>query len=117
MRNAVAVALMACVISATSPAVEAGGMGKAITNAALKKALRRDHARDMATAAKPLPRAQVVWRYTTRKQAGLETRRGLLPNTHMTPPVHAGRPLSSYGAQRKFGLPALPLLLFSCLRS
>jgi hypothetical protein len=108
MRKFITAAFIAFAVGAASPTVEAGGLGKAITTAAVKKAFRRDLARDMATAAKPLPKDRMVWRYTTRNQAKLETKRGLAAHTHMTSRVHPGRPLSAQGAQRKFGLPAMP---------
>ncbi len=87
---------------------EAGGVGKAISNAAMKKVLRRDLARDMSTAAKPLPRDKVVWRYTNRRQLSIESSRGLSPNTHMTSRIQRGRPLTAQTAQSRYGLAKQP---------
>ncbi len=91
-----------------SPMAEAGSLGKAFARAAVSKMLRRDVARDAATAAKPLARSRHVWRYTTRKQASREARYGLAPHRHVTAQTIRGRPPSPSTAQHRYGLPKRP---------
>ncbi len=111
-------------VPAVLPQAEAGGFGKALIGRALQggtkraatqtakpamgNVLKRDAARDAATAAKPLPAPRTVHRYTTAEQAAREAKHGLSPGTHMTPNAVSGRPLTSQHAQGRYGLPTSP---------
>jgi len=90
------------------PVAEAGSLSKTFARAAMSKILKRDLARDAATAAKPLARSRQVWRYTTRTQAAREARYGLAPRRHMTSQTTRGRPPSASTAQHHYGLPKRP---------
>lgn len=69
---------------------------------------RRDAARDAKTPAKPLARPQTVYRYTTKRQAQMDMRKGLPPGKHMTANASAGRPPSSATAMKSYGLNRQP---------
>lgn len=107
-RHRVLTALLAsCLVGSlavVAPPAQGAGVGKAL----IGRLLRRDLARDAATAARPLVQPRTVYRYTTRRQAAQEARVGLAPNTHMTANAPRGRPLSAESAQRRFGLPTRP---------
>ena len=90
------------------PVAEAGSLSKTFARAAVNKILKRDLARDAATAVKPLARSRHVWRYAMRKQAGREARYGIRPGSHMTAQTTRGRPPSPEAAQRRYGLPHKP---------
>jgi hypothetical protein len=90
-----------------SPA-EAGGFGKLVGRAIMKKTLRADLIRDRATVAKTLTKPRTVFRYTSRVQSAREAKQGLAPRTHMTSTAGPGRPLSAQAAQKRYGLPSTP---------
>lgn len=89
-------------------AADAGGLGKALTRAAMKKLLRQEAARDAATVAKPLARPRAVYRYTSRQGAARDVRQGLAAGKHTTSVAAPGRPLSPAAAQRRYGLLSKP---------
>lgn len=86
------------------PAADAGGLGKALSRAAMRKLLQREATRDAASVVKPLAKPRTVYRYTSRARAVQEVRRGLAPVTHTTSVAEPGRPLSQEAAQRRYGL-------------
>lgn len=90
------------------PTVHAGGLGREIGEAAMRKILKQDLARDAATAAKRLLKGREVWRYTGRKQAESEMKKGLAPGSHMTSAKSGKSPLDAGAAQRRYGLPERP---------
>jgi hypothetical protein len=69
---------------------------------------RLDLAKHMKTVPKPLKTERIVQRYTSKKQALHEAKRGLAPNTHMTAIAHRGRPLTGDVAKQRYGLLASP---------
>ncbi len=87
-----------------SAAADAGGLGKALSRAAMRNLIRQEAVRDAATVAKPLARPRTVLRYTSRARAAQEVREGLAPGKHMTAVARPGRPLSPEAAQRRYGL-------------
>lgn len=78
----------------------AGGFGKAL----ISRLAKRDLDNHAATAANPLIKSLTVQRYTSRSQAGREVKAGIAAETHMTPNVARGRPLSPESAQKRYGL-------------
>ena len=102
----IVILVIGCVI--VTPASEAGGLGKAVSKAAIGKLLKRDGARDGATLAKPLTKDRKVWRYNTAKRAKTESRKGLAPGRHTTSKIHPGRPPSAAVAKKRYGLPQKP---------
>lgn len=70
--------------------------------------LKRDLARDLATASKRLLKPRRVFRFTTTERALREAKRGLPPGTHMTSKAGPGRALSAITAAKKFGLSRTP---------
>lgn len=86
---------------------DAGGMHRAWSRA-MAAVLKRDAARDAATAAKPLAQPRSVWRYTSKVQAERELQRGVPAGRHLTAGTHAGRLPSPERAQARYGLPARP---------
>lgn len=126
-RAAVAALLGAFVVvggGVLPPPAEAGGFGKALFSRALKggvkgqaarsakpvtqQMLKREAARDAATAAKPLAAPRTVHRYTTAERAAQEAKHGLKPGTHMAPNARSGRPLTADNARDRYGLPTRP---------
>jgi len=87
---------------------ETGGFGRALERAARAKILRRDLARDAATAAKPLPAGRTVWRYTSKKQTRVEAKSGVAAGIHLTSRATPGRPPTGGRAQARYGLTAQP---------
>ncbi len=100
---------------------EAGGLGKAaargLSRGLFRRStisgsrpalLRRDLVRDRAIVPRPLTRQRTVFRYTSRKQAAVEARRGIPPGRHLTSTGGPGRPLSRVTAQKRYGLPRRP---------
>lgn len=76
--------------------------------AALAQKMEQDRKRDAATLPKTNPQLRTVQRYTQWEQAQREAKTGIAPGSHMTPGVHPGRPLSPFGAARRYGLPKTP---------
>lgn len=76
--------------------------------AAMRKALAKDLARDSATPPKPLTADRRVFRYTSTQQAKRELKDGIGPGTHMTARASPGRPPLAGTVQRQLGLPKAP---------
>lgn len=114
------VALFVRLMSIQSATAHAGGVSKAVARGAAKSAtrtirkvpakalFRRDLLRDRATPVRTLGRDRHVFRYTSKRQAQQELRRGLRPGTHMTSRAVRGRPPSSIRARSTYGLPQKP---------
>lgn len=102
--------LLCC--SNVGPAADSGNKSK--SNSSRKSVSSYDKMRDVEKArdkkipAKPLDRERVVNRYTSKKFAKEEMRKGIPPNTHMTSRATRGRPLSPSEAKRRFGLKSEP---------
>lgn len=86
---------------------DAGGMSRAWSRA-MATVLKRDAARDAATAAKSLAQPHTVWRYTRKAQAARELRHGVPAGGHLTSGTTVGRLPSPEHAQSRYGLPARP---------
>jgi len=69
---------------------------------------RRDAARDAKAPAKPLPRGRTVYRYTTKRRAQEETKKGIPPGAHMTSRAPVGRPPGAGRAKQQYGLNRRP---------
>jgi len=72
--------------------------------------LRRDAARDRLLPAKALTRPRSVFRYTSPAQAAREAKVGIPARSHFTSRAGPGRPLSGSAAQKRYGLPRIPLV-------
>lgn len=112
-------ALAVTVLSMQSVPATGGGLGKAAARGATKSAsktlnkglaqkLRRDLVRDRKTRVRLLHRDRHVFRFTSKKRAQQELRKGLRPATHMTSRAAPGRPPSSLQARSTYGLPRKP---------
>lgn len=111
--------LMIATAMAAPPAAEGGSLARSVFRGTMKGAtrafrrgpgqiLRRDLLRDRATRVRPLARNRTVFRYTTKKQARQELRRGIRPGSHTTSRAVPGRPPGPGLAQRRYGLPRQP---------
>lgn len=108
-RRGFVVAVLAALASTAGPVPASAGSGRRrVVGAAMRSLLKRDAARDAATAAKPLSKPKRVWRYTTQKDAAAARKQGLAADRHMTSGVAPGRPPDAGTAQRRYGLPAKP---------
>jgi len=84
--------------------VEAAGVSRTLTKAAMQRVLARDMAIHTRVPVRPLARDTRVWRYTTLTQARAESRRGIAPGSHMTAHTTPGRLPSGSVAQARYGL-------------
>lgn len=103
--------LSRAVAKAAAKRAAVAGIAKGTVNTPPKaagKVLRRDVIRDQRTKARALTRDRTVFRYTSKKEAQKEMRRGIAPGRHMTAKGGRGRPLSAPHAKRRYGLPKKP---------
>lgn len=94
--------LMMATAMAAPAAAEGGSLARSVFRGTMKGAtraflrgpariLRRDLLRDRATRVRPLARNRTVFRYTTKRQARQELRRGIRPGSHTTSRAVPGR--------------------------
>lgn len=68
------------------------------------QAVAEKDAKNHLKPAQPLPKARIVERYTSQRQAQQEMRFGLSPHTHMTTGVHRGHPYSKSRIKQRYGI-------------
>jgi hypothetical protein len=117
-RRSVALAFMFLLGTVLNPGTARGQLGKALARGAERNLtrsagrswfsiFRRDLVRDRATRAEKLASNRSVFRYTTKAQAGVESRAGIAAGSHLTSHAVPGRPSASL-AQKRLGLPLRP---------
>ncbi|MGC8794145.1 MAG: hypothetical protein ACP5U2_12220 [Bryobacteraceae bacterium] len=106
MRKLVSVLLLGLVLL---PQFACGApVGRAVARAASRRAVRarilRLDALRHRVPVRPLAQPRTVQRYTTKRLAEQELRRGIAPGRHMTAVARPGRPMSGEKAKEYYGL-------------